>query len=161
MTASKGIEAHVSEILIVDDERPMRQLLSVWLKEAGHSITEAPDAESGLAMLSEKPIAVVMIDKDMPGHDGTWLVEQIQKSHPAVAMLLATGDDQIPPRISLSRGVQGYLVKPFKKELVLQAVSDAAMWHSVADKQAKAKGAGADPVDSWLQGRAGRPPKEE
>ena len=130
----------MSEILIVDDDRPTRQLLAVWLKAAGHSVTEAPDAASGLAVLSEKPIAVVMIDKDMPGgHDGTWLVEQIQNTHPTVAMLLATGDDQIPPRISMSRGVQGYLVKPLKEELVMQAVHDAAVWHRVADKQAKAK----------------------
>ena len=149
----------MSDILIVDDERQTRQLLSVWLKEAGHAIHEAADAESGLAMLSHKEIAVVMIDKDMPGHDGTWLVEQIQKGHPSVAMLLATGDEQIPPRISLSRGVQGYLVKPFKKELVVQAVSDAVQWHTVASKQAKAKGS-SDPVDTWLQGRAGRPPQD-
>lgn len=151
----------MSEILIVDDERPMRTLLSLWLKEAGHTITEAPDAESALAVLSEKPIAVVTVDKDMPGHDGMWLIEQIQNSHPGVAMLLATGDDQIPPRVSLSRGVQGYLVKPFKKELVVQAVGDAALWHNVAAKQAKAKEGSSDPVDTWLQGRAGRPPKSD
>jgi DNA-binding NtrC family response regulator len=111
-------------------------------------------------VLAEKSIAVVTIDKDMPGQPGTWLVEQIQQKHPGVAMLLSTGDDQIPPRISLSRGVQGYLVKPLKRELVVGAVKDAELWAKVASKQASAKDA-ADPVDSWLQGRAGRPPKDE
>jgi len=151
----------MSEILLVDDDRKVRDLLKVWLTAVGHTISEAADAESGLAVLATKEIAVAMIDKDMPGHDGTWLVEQIQLSHPAVAMLLATGDDQIPPRVSLSRGVQGYLVKPFKRELVVQAVADAALWHTVAAKQAQAKEGTADPVDTWLQGRAGRPPKSD
>jgi DNA-binding NarL/FixJ family response regulator len=60
-----------------------------------------------LAVLATTPLAVATIDKDMPGHDGTWLVEQIQQRYPSVAMLLATGDDDIPPRIHLSRGIQG------------------------------------------------------
>jgi len=150
----------MSNVLIVDDDQKVRELLTQWLKSDGHTLHEAEDAEAGLAALSQHEFAVVMIDKDMPGQPGTWLVEQIQKSHPAVAMLLATGDDAIPPRISLSRGIQGYLVKPFKRELVLQAVKDAALWHQVAAKQTPKAGE-ADPIDSWLQGRAGRTPKQE
>jgi len=129
----------LSEILIVDDEQPTRELLARWLAADGHTLRQAADAETALRVLSERPIAVVTIDKDMAGHDGTWLVEQIQAKHPAIAMLLATGDDSIPPRIHLSRGIQGYLVKPFKRELVLTAVSDAIAWHSVAARQLKMK----------------------
>lgn len=151
----------MSEILIVDDERHTRDLLARWLSDEGLVIHQAPDAESALTVLAERPIAVVTIDKDMPGQPGTWLVEQIQKSYPGVAMLLASGDDQIPPRISLSRGIQGYLVKPFRREFVVGAVHDALAWAKVASKQAERKNAAADPVDTWLQGGAGRPPKEE
>ena len=125
------------EILVVDDERQTRDLLARWLRAEGFTIHEAPDADTALTVLAANPIAVATIDKDMPGHDGTWLVEQIQQRFPAVAMLLATGNDDIPPRIHLSRGVQGYMVKPFKRELVVTAVTDAAAWHRVAAKQAK------------------------
>jgi DNA-binding NtrC family response regulator len=135
----------MSEILIVDDDQPTRELLRRWLSAEGFAISEAPDAESALTMLAERSIAVATIDKDMPGHDGTWLVEQIQKAHPAVAMLLATGDDAIAPRISLSRGIQGYLVKPFTRELVVGAVKDAVVWHEVAAKQ-RAHSLGPDEV---------------
>jgi DNA-binding NtrC family response regulator len=150
----------MSNVLIVDDDRRVRELLATWLKAGGYSVHEAEDAKAGLALLSQQDVAVAMIDKDMPGQPGTWLVEQIQQSHPAVAMLLATGDDSIPPRISLSRGIQGYLVKPFKRELVLQAVKEAALWHTSAVNQAPQAGA-PDPIESWLQGRAGRTPKQE
>jgi DNA-binding NtrC family response regulator len=151
----------VSDILIVDDEKPTRELIARWLKAEGHTIHEAADSEAALEVLAAQPIAVVTIDKDMPGQPGTWLVEQIQQKYPGVAMLLSTGDDQIPPRVSLSRGIQGYMVKPLKRELVVGAVKDAELWAKVASKQAEAKASGADPIDSWLQGRAGRPPKEE
>ena len=150
----------MSNILIVDDERPIREVLSLWLSAAGFTIVEAADAESALTMLAEKPIAVATIDKDMPGHDGTWLVEQIQKQYPTVAMLLASGDDQIAPRVSLSHGIQGYLVKPFKRELVIGAIKSAVQWHQAAATSTKSA-PGPDPVDAWLQGRAGRPPKNE
>lgn len=145
--------------MIVDDDAQIREIIARWLSAEGFATIEAADAESALKILGERQIAVATIDKDMPGRDGTWLVEQILLSHPSVAMLLASADDQIPPRVSLARGVQGYLVKPLNRELVVDAVKDAALWHQVARKQNRAK-APADPVDAWLQGRAGRPPKD-
>ena len=49
--------------------------------------------------------------------------------HPKVAMLLATGDPAITPRVSLSEGVLGYLVKPFVPEDVVRAVVVGVRWH--------------------------------
>lgn len=146
-----------ADVLIVDDDEKIRELLTLWFKAAGHTVHEAPDAVAGLAVLKEKPIAVMTIDKDMPEHDGMWLVEQVQNAYPGVAMLLASGDDQIPMRVAMSRGIQGYLVKPFKRSHVLSAVKDAIAWHRVAAKKA-APAKPADPLDAWLKGAAGRKP---
>jgi len=82
----------VSEILIVDDERDIRELLSEWLAAEGFSLSEAADAESALSVIGLRPIAAVLVDKDMPGHDGTWLIEQIRRRHPAVRT--RQGDDR-------------------------------------------------------------------
>lgn len=151
----------MSDILIVDDEQPLRDLLARWLGAEGYALHEAADAESALAVLAAQSIGVALCDRALPGRDGTWLVEQIRERHPAVAIILATADDAIPPRISLQRGVLGYLVKPFKRELVLTAVHDALAWHRVAARTAQPP-AGEDSVDTWLKGRAGRPaPKNE
>lgn len=150
----------MSEVLVVDDERKTRELIALWLRGAEFTVHEVDSAESALEFLKDHPsIGVMTIDKDMPGSGGVWLVEQVQQAYPAIAMLLASGDDQIPPRVSLSRGIQGYMVKPLKREIVTGAVKDAMAWHTVAAKQAANKAA-ADPIDSWLQGRAGRPAKE-
>jgi two-component system OmpR family response regulator len=148
----------LSDILIVDDERHIRELLARWIGDEGFAITQAADAESALTLMSERPIAVVLIDKDMPGHDGTWLIEQIQQRHPGVAMLLATGDPTVAPRVSMSTGVLNYLVKPFKHETVVAAVKDAVRWHDAA-AQRPHEGA-ADSIDTWLQQSAADPAKE-
>ncbi len=118
----------------------MRDVLARWLEAEGFTIHQAGDAEAALEVVGRAPIAVMTIDKTMPGHDGLWLIEQIQQRHPTVAMLLATGDDSVPERVMLSRGVQGYLVKPLKRELLVSAVHDALVWHKVAAKRAAAQG---------------------
>lgn len=151
----------MSDILIVDDEQPLRELLARWLSGEGYVLREAADAESALDVLAEHSIGVALCDRALPGRDGTWLVEQIRGRYPAVAIILATADDAIPTRVSLQSGVVGYLVKPFKRELVLDAVQDATAWHRVAARTPR-RPSGEDPVDTWLRGRAGRPdPKDE
>ena len=142
-------------VLIVDDERPMRELLARWLVPEGYQVTEADSAEAAMTLLASQPIAVALCDRSMPGHDGIWLVEQIRAKFPTVALILATADDAVPPRVSLQPGVVGYLVKPFKQPLVLDAVRDAIAWHRTAAASPKRAGRG-EVTDDWLR-RAGRP----
>lgn len=149
----------MSAVLIVDDEAAIRQLLTRWLSAGGHSVLEAPDAESALQVLASHPVGAVLCDKSMPGHDGLWLIEQMRERFPNVAIILATADDAVPPRISLQSGILGYLVKPFKQPRVLEAVQDAMAWHRVAAKRpAPGEATGGSPLDDWLSGRAGRTP---
>jgi len=125
------------EVLVVDDEYATREILTKWIDAAGFAVTAAPDAESALEILNERDIAVVTVDKDMPGNDGMWLVNEIQKRHPDVAMLLASGDDKIAPKVSLSRGVLGYLVKPFEPEAIVRAIVVGVRWHYDALENAR------------------------
>lgn len=150
----------MSDVLIVDDEQPVRDMLSRWLAPEGYTLCEAADAESALAVLDSRQVGVVLCDRSLPGRDGLWLVSQIRERHPDVAIILATADDAVPPRVSLQSGVVGYLVKPFRAPLLLDAVRDAMTWHKVA-AQAPSRRSGADPVDGWLRGRAGRPPAKD
>jgi len=157
MSEDSDVPEIPAEVLIVDDDEKIRELLTLWFKAEGYVVHEAPSAEAGLAAIAGKNIAVITVDKDMPEHDGTWLVEQVQKTYPGIAMLLASGDDQIPMRVAMSRGIQGYLVKPFKRTLVTEAVKAAIAWHKVAAKQASAAKK-ADPLDDWFKGAAARKP---
>jgi DNA-binding NtrC family response regulator len=117
------------EVLVVDDEFATREILAKWIDAAGFAVSTAPDAEGALDILAERDIAVVTVDKDMPGHDGMWLIGEIQKRYPTVAMLLASGDDAIAPKVSLSRGVLEYLVKPFEPEAIIRAIVVGVRWH--------------------------------
>lgn len=144
------------DVLIVDDEQPIRELLSRWLEREGLVVAQASDADVAMAMLESVPARVMLCDRMMPGHDGLWLVEQVRSRFPALGIVLATADDALPARVSLQPGVVGYLVKPFKAPLVVAAVRDALAWHQVAAKAGATRVADTNPIDAWLRGRAGR-----
>jgi DNA-binding NtrC family response regulator len=126
-------------VLIVDDETGVRELLKRWLAPVDCSLCEAADAESALQIMDTTPIAAVVCDLSMPGRGGEWLVAQIRERFPTVAIVLATINDAVPPRVSLQRGVVGYLIKPFVRADVLNAVAEAIAWHRAASRQAERK----------------------
>lgn len=150
-------EVHVSSVLIVDDEPRIREVLVRWLVPAGYDTREAPDAETALSLLAASASDVVLSDVHMPGHDGPWLVEQLRKSFPYVAIVLATADDGISTGVSLQGGVVGYLVKPFERGPVLAAVRRAVEWHEAARARGPERMTAGDPIDEWInRGRSGK-----
>jgi len=141
----------MSSVLIVDDEAPIREFLSRWLRASNYETTEAPDADAALAVVSERQPDVVLCDVNMPGHDGLWLTEQLRARFPAIAIVLATANDEVPPVISMQRGIVEYLVKPFERGSVLAAVSRAVQWR-LNDGTRQTAAPHVDAVDEWLKG---------
>ena len=142
----------MSSVLIVDDEPRIREFLARWLTPAGYDVSEAPDADAALAAAGATPPDVVLCDVQMPGHDGLWLVDELRRRFPAIAIVLATASVSVPPAVSLQGGVVEYLVKPFERERVLAAVSRAVAWHEAAAAR-QSRRTTADPVGQWLKGR--------
>jgi len=137
-------------ILVVDDEEPVRHVLRRWLTSAGHEVCEAENADAALAVMAATPAAAVLSDVQMPGHDGLWLTGELRKRYPGTAVILATGVSTVPASISMQAGVLAYLVKPFRSQDVLAAVTSAVAWHA----EAAAKGAqpteGMEKIKEWL-----------
>lgn len=136
-------------ILLVDDESGVRRLLRRCLEGLPHDIYEAESADAALATMTKAPMAVVFCDIQMPGRDGLWLTTQIRKHHPASSVVLATSVRTVPPRISLQSGVLAYLVKPFHRETVREAVEIGLGWHADAATEAP-RPDDADWLPRWL-----------
>ena len=140
----------MAQLLIVDDEAPVRELIARCLKDLGHDLRQAGDAETALAALAEAPADLVFCDVQMPGEDGVWLTGQIRNTYPMTAVILVTGVTTIAPSTSMRKGVMAYLVKPFSAKALIAAAGAALRW--VEDN--KAAGAQADDVgdklSAWL-----------
>ena len=103
-------------ILVVDDDEGVRKVMTRWVSEMGYTVKAAADADTALTMMRECPIDVALCDIRMPGHDGIWLLEQVCRFYPDIAIVLATGLVEMDPMVTLRPGVVGYIVKPFNRE---------------------------------------------
>jgi response regulator RpfG family c-di-GMP phosphodiesterase len=120
-------------VLIVDDEPGVRHLMRRWLESRGYAVAVAPDADRALAILTDTPMAVALCDLRMPGHDGLWLIDQLRRDHPDVAVIIATGVSDVDAAVEgLRQGVVDFLTKPFDRQRLLDAVARGVEWHRAA-----------------------------
>jgi len=127
MPRTRLVDAYrpAARVLIVDDEESICTLLTRVLEPLGYEIDIFTDADSTLAAVKDSPADVVVCDIRMPGHDGVWLIDQLQQRYPATAIVIVTGIQDLDPRLTLRPGVIAYLAKPFEAEQVQKAVKKA------------------------------------
>jgi two-component system, chemotaxis family, chemotaxis protein CheY len=114
----------MSTILVVDDSMMVRTQVSRALTGAGFSVIEATEGEDALKKLGAKPeTALVVCDVNMPRMNGIELLEAAATKHPTVAFLMLTTEGQ-PALIQKAKslGAKGWMVKPFKADLLVAAV---------------------------------------
>ena len=117
----------MAKILIADDAAFMRMRSSTLLKELGHEVVEASDAEAVSKFKSEHPDAV-LLDITMPVMDGLEALRTILADDPnaRVAMVTAMGQQQIIME-AIKAGARDFVVKPFDADRI-----QAALWKLVA-----------------------------
>lgn len=123
--ASKSKAAALTDdaahVLVVDDDKKIRDLLSRFLFESGFRVTSASDAESARAAMRGLTFDLVLLDVMMPGDSGLVLAREL-KSTLDVPIILLTARADTEDRIEgLETGADDYLPKPFEpRELVLR-----------------------------------------
>lgn len=123
-------EAPPGAVLVVDDEAGVRDLMTRWLRAIGYRVVPAASAEEALAVADTTPVAVALCDIRMPGRDGLWLAEQLRRRSPATALVMATGVQDVGSAVtSLRHGVIDYLMKPFGRDRLREAVERGFEWH--------------------------------
>jgi two-component system chemotaxis response regulator CheY len=113
-------------ILVVDDSASIRQVVSITLKSAGYSVIEAVDGKDALTKLDGQKVNLIISDVNMPNMDGISFVKEMkQKANykfTPVIMLTTEGSDE-KKKEGQAAGAKAWVVKPFKPEQMLQAVS--------------------------------------
>jgi len=127
----------MSEVLIVEDEAPIRRLLHRWIDAEGVRAVEAESAEQGLLLASEEFPAVAFCDINLPrGQSGFWLVEQLHRLHPETCVVVTTGLHQFDAAVSgLRAGATDYIVKPFTRDRFREALQRGLTEHRLRKAQ--------------------------
>lgn len=123
---SKLSVAHGAHILVVDDDEDILRLLTMRLHARGFRVTSVASAEQALAHLAVDPPRVVISDIRLPGRDGLSLFEEVRSTRPTLPVILLTAHGNIPDAVdATSRGVFGYLTKPFDSQVLLEKIDQA------------------------------------
>lgn len=101
-------------VLIIDDDRALRDALRRALTLAGYDVDTAAGGEQGLASIAERPPDAVLLDIGMPGVDGLEACRRLRAAGDRVPVLMLTAREAVEDRIDgLDAGADDYLVKPF------------------------------------------------
>lgn len=114
--------ATAAHILVVDDDRRIRELLKTYLAENGYRVTLAANAQEARDRFEGVAFDLVILDVMMPGEDGLSLATSLRDSDDATPILMLSALSETEDRIKgLATGSDDYLPKPFEpRELLLR-----------------------------------------
>jgi len=101
-------------VLIVEDEAKMRRLLELNLGEDGFTTLSAGDAETGLKVLRENAVDLVVTDLKLPGMDGLEFLQTIKRQNAALPVVVMTAFGSVETAVeAMKAGASDYVLKPF------------------------------------------------
>ena len=115
----------MKKILVIDDSETIRQQVRQALAATGYEIIEAVDGLDGLEKLrAMNDLDMALCDVNMPRLNGLEMIAEVQRSGLKIPILMLTTEGQ-PSLIKRAResGAKGWIVKPFKPELLVAAVT--------------------------------------
>ena len=118
----------MSHILVVEDSEDLRYIIKDILKKAGHEVSEACDGSEVAALLTGKPIDLVVTDILMPEQEGIQTILQIRRSNPDIKIIGMSGGGAggAEHYLEMARefGANATMLKPFKKTQLLELVDE-------------------------------------
>lgn len=128
------------EVLVVDDEEPLRRLLQRALGNAGLNVQTAASGQQALAILRDgKRFDTILSDLMMPGMDGMQLLREIRQIDLDVPLIFLTGNPSLATAMeAMELGGYRYLSKPMEHEKLVEAVREAAAHHRLSMLKRKA-----------------------
>jgi DNA-binding NtrC family response regulator len=100
-------------ILVVDDEAPTRELLTIYFKRRGCTVTTAHNGADALRLVNESPVQLVILDVNLGDSSGLDLLEPMKKAHPNLPIILFSGIgmDEKTFEDARKKGATGYMSK--------------------------------------------------
>ncbi len=117
-----------TDILVVDDEKDIRELIAGILEDEGHGTRTAGDSTTALEAITERRPTMIFLDIWLQGSelDGLELLDEIKRLHPDIAVVMISGHGNIETAVSaIRRGAYDYVEKPFKADRLILLASRA------------------------------------
>lgn len=108
------------KVLVVEDERPISDLIAVYLRREGFEVQACFDGESGMAAAQSETFDLIILDVGLPKLDGTQICRNLRAANNWTPIIFCTArDDEVDRVLGLELGADDYVTKPFSpRELV-------------------------------------------
>ena len=119
------MSSHTDHVLVVDDDREIRQMVGDYLRRNGLRVSLAADGREMRATLDTSDIDLIVLDVMMPGEDGLSLCRNLRagKYRTVPVVLLTARDDETDRIIGLEMGADDYVTKPFSSRELLARIN--------------------------------------
>ena len=118
-------------ILVVDDDKDIRELVAIYLKTEGFNVKLAENGEEALALIEKNKFDLVILDVMMPKIDGLETLIKIRKNHIMPIIFLTAKNEEIDMIKGLTLGADDYIGKPFSSMELLARVKSQLRRYTV------------------------------
>jgi DNA-binding response OmpR family regulator len=120
----------MARVLVIEDNRDLRELMQVILQHAGYDVELASDGQIGMKVQRERPADLVVTDIFMPNQDGIETIAKFREEYPDLKVIVMSGDGKLANRyahLATARelGVRALLPKPFDEDELLSTIRGA------------------------------------
>ncbi|MDP2898925.1 MAG: sigma-54 dependent transcriptional regulator [bacterium] len=131
----------MGNVLVVDDEREIRELLATILRQRGHDTSVAADGQSALERVKKVWPDLVVLDYKLPDGDGIEILRRLKEVHSSVQVVIITGYGDIELAVEAMRsGAYDFLCKPIERETFIIRVENALGAQQLSRQVAYLKG---------------------
>ncbi|MBO0707964.1 MAG: response regulator [Candidatus Dormibacteraeota bacterium] len=122
----------MSRIVLIEDDEPIAELLSMNLEAAGYQVAIARDGVSGLRLVRASAPDLILLDVMLPGMGGIEVCRRVRRGSGPPVILLSAGDAEGERAVGLDAGAADYITKPFSIRDLLSRVAEVL--HRTSDR---------------------------
>lgn len=113
------------ELLIIDDEAPIRKLLQITLESNGYSVWQAATGKEGIVMAANHPPQLILLDIGLPDKSGHVILKELREWYNGPVIILSVINQETDIVTALDNGATDYLTKPFRTAELLARIRAA------------------------------------
>jgi DNA-binding NtrC family response regulator len=119
-------ESEHARILVIDDDKSVRESLEAVLKQEGYEVDLAENGQQAIQKSKANYYNIALVDLRLPDMDGLKLLTDMVETVPKVVKIIITGYPSLQNAIeAVNRGADGYMVKPYKMEDLLRTIRES------------------------------------
>ncbi|HLR71340.1 MAG TPA: response regulator YycF [Pseudogracilibacillus sp.] len=128
------------KILVVDDEKPIADILKFNLEKEGYEVVCAYDGNDAIELAEKEKPDLILLDIMLPGKDGNEVCREIRKTQTMPIIMLTAKDSEIDKVLGLELGADDYVTKPFSnRELIARVKANLRRQQQVTEENETTK----------------------